>query len=102
VEYESDWALGANCGIDNLDHIAEMIRLCNAYGLDTIETGTTLAVAMEAGVIPFGDSKQAIGLIKEMGKGTALAASSVAARILRASLWPDPCAHRERPEHACL
>jgi len=72
VEYESDWALGANCGIDNLDHIAEMIRLCNAYGLDTIETGTTLAVAMEAGVIPFGDSKQAIGLVKEMGKGTPL------------------------------
>ena len=72
VEYESDWALGANCGIDNLDHIAEMIRLCNGYGLDTIETGTTLAVAMEAGVIPFGDGKQAIGLVKEMGKGTPL------------------------------
>ena len=49
-----------------------MVRLCNAYGLDTIETGTTLAVAMEAGVIPFGDGKQAIGLIKEMGKGTPL------------------------------
>ncbi len=72
VEYESDWALGANCGIDNLDDIAEMIRLCNAYGLDTIETGTTLAVAMEAGVIPFGDGKKAIGLVQEMGKGTAL------------------------------
>jgi aldehyde:ferredoxin oxidoreductase len=72
VEYESDWALGADCGIDNLDDIAEMVRLCNAYGLDTIETGTTLAVAMEAGVIPFGDSKKGIGLIQEMGKGTAL------------------------------
>jgi aldehyde:ferredoxin oxidoreductase len=72
VEYESDWALGADCGIDNLDDIAEMVRLCNAYGLDTIETGTTLAVAMEAGVIPFSDGKKAIGLIQEMGKGTAL------------------------------
>jgi aldehyde:ferredoxin oxidoreductase len=72
VEYESDWALGADCGIDNLDDIAEMVRLCNAYGLDTIETGTTLAVAMEAGVISFGDGKKAIGLIREMGKGTAL------------------------------
>jgi aldehyde:ferredoxin oxidoreductase len=72
VEYESDWALGADCGIDNLDDIAEMIRLCNAYGLDTIETGTTLAVAMEAGVIPFGNGKKAIGLVQEMGKGTAL------------------------------
>ncbi len=72
VEYESDWALGANCGIDSLDEIAEMVRLCNAYGLDTIETGTTLAVAMEAGVIPFGDGKKAIGLVHEMGKATPL------------------------------
>ncbi len=72
VEYESDWALGANCGIDNLDDIAELVRLCNAYGLDTIETGTTIAVAMEAGIIPFGDGKKAIGLVQEMGKGTPL------------------------------
>jgi len=72
VEYESDWALGANCGIDSLDDIAEMIRMCNAYGLDTIEAGTTLAVAMEAGVIPFGDGKKAIELVHEMGKGTAM------------------------------
>ena len=72
VEYESTWALGADCGIDNLDDIAEMIRLCNEYGLDTIETGTTIAVAMQAGVIPFGDGKGAINLIHEVGKGTPL------------------------------
>jgi len=72
VEYESDWALGADCGIDNLDDIAEMVRLCNDYGIDTIETGTTIAVAMQAGVIPFGDSKGAIKLITEIGKGTPL------------------------------
>jgi len=70
VEYESDWSLGANCGIDNLDDIAELICLCNGYGLDTIETGTTIAVAMEAGVVPFGDSKGAIKLLHEMGDGT--------------------------------
>lgn len=72
VEYESSWALGADCGIDNLDDIAELIRLCNTYGFDTIETGTTIAVAMEAGVIPFGDGKGAINLVHEMGKGTPL------------------------------
>ena len=70
VEYESDWALGADCGIDDLDNVAELIKLCNDYGLDTIETGTTIAVAMEAGVIPFGDGKGAINLVHEMGKGT--------------------------------
>lgn len=70
VEYESDWALGANCGIDSLDDVAQMIKLCNAYGLDTIETGDAIAVAMDAGVISFGDAKGAINLVHEMGKGT--------------------------------
>jgi aldehyde:ferredoxin oxidoreductase len=72
VEYESDWSLGANCGVDDLDQIAEMVHLCNNYGLDTIETGTTVAVAMEAGLIPFGDGKRAIEVINEIGKGTPL------------------------------
>jgi aldehyde:ferredoxin oxidoreductase len=72
VEYESTWALGANCGIDNLDQVAELVRLCNAYGLDTIEAGTTLAVAMEAGLAQFGDGPKAIELLHEMGKGTPL------------------------------
>ena len=70
LEYESSWSLGADCGIDNLDDVAYMNALCNDYGLDTIETGTAIAVAMEAGVIPFGDRKGAINLVHEMGKGT--------------------------------
>jgi aldehyde:ferredoxin oxidoreductase len=72
VEYESAWSLGANCCIDDLDDVAELIRLCNEYGLDTIETGTTIGVAMEAGLAKFGDSKKAIELVHEMGKGTPL------------------------------
>ncbi len=72
IEYESAWSLGADCGIDDLDDIAEMIRLCNEYGLDTIETGTTIAVAMEAGLAEFGDGKKAIELLHEIGKGTPL------------------------------
>ncbi|MCR4440712.1 MAG: aldehyde ferredoxin oxidoreductase C-terminal domain-containing protein [Peptococcaceae bacterium] len=72
IEYESTWALGANCGIDNLDDIAELNRICNDVGLDTIETGCTLAVAMEAGLARFGDGKKAIELLSEVGKGSAL------------------------------
>jgi len=71
-EYESVWSLGANCGIDNLDVTGELIRLCNDYGLDTIEAGATIGVAMEAGLAKFGDGKKAIELIKEIGKNTAL------------------------------
>jgi aldehyde:ferredoxin oxidoreductase len=72
VEYESNWALGANCGINSLDDIARMVYLCNAYGLDTIEAGTTLAVAMEAGLADFGDGARAIEMVEEMGKGSPL------------------------------
>ena len=72
VEYESSWAFGANCGIDSLDTIAELIYICNDVGLDTIEAGCTIAVAMEGGAIDFGDDKGAISLLKEVGKGTPL------------------------------
>jgi len=72
IEYESAWALGANCGIDNLDQVAELNLLCNEYGLDTIEMGGTIAVAMEGGIAAFGDGKRAIELLQEVGNGTPL------------------------------
>jgi len=71
-EYETIWANGANCGIDDLDAIAQIDRLCDEYGLDTIETGCAVAVAMYAGVKKFGDAQGAIELIKEVGRGTPL------------------------------
>lgn len=71
-EYESIWALGANCGINDLDDIALMNRLCDDYGLDTIDMGVALGVAMDAGVLKFGDSKGVIALIEEVGKATPL------------------------------
>jgi aldehyde:ferredoxin oxidoreductase len=70
IEYESDWSFGADCGIDDLKAIAEMVRLCNAYGLDTIEAGVTMGVAMDSGLLPFGDAEGVIKLLHEMGKGT--------------------------------
>ncbi len=72
LEYETIWANGANCGIDDLDAIAQIDRLCDDYGLDTIETGCAVAVAMAAGIKPFGDAAGAIELIHEIGKGTPL------------------------------
>ncbi len=71
-EYETVWAHGGNCGIDDLDSIAMLDRLDDDYGLDTIEMGATVAVAMEAGVAKFGDAQAAINLVHEVGKGTYL------------------------------
>ena len=72
LEYETVWATGANCGIDDLDAIAQLDRLCDDYGLDTIETGCAIAVAMYAGVKSFGDGAGAIELLHEIGKGSPL------------------------------
>jgi len=71
-EYETVWANGANCGIDDIDAIALIDFLCDNYGLDTIEMGVAIGVAMEAGIIPFGDAQGAINLLHEVGKGTYL------------------------------
>jgi len=71
-EYETVWAHGGNCGIDDLDAIAQLDRLDDDFGLDTIEMGATIAVAMDAGVAKFGDANAAINLVKEVGKGTPL------------------------------
>jgi aldehyde:ferredoxin oxidoreductase len=71
-EYETVWAHGPNCGIDDLDAIAALDRLDDDFGLDTIEMGATIAVAMEAGLAKFGDAQAAIEMVKEVGKGTPL------------------------------
>jgi aldehyde:ferredoxin oxidoreductase len=46
-EYESAWAFGADCGIDDLDAITKANFICNELGLDTITMGTTIACAMD-------------------------------------------------------
>lgn len=71
-EYETVWAHGSNCAIDDLDAIAQLDRLDDDFGLDTIEMGATVGVAMEAGLAEFGDAQAAINLVKEVGKGSPL------------------------------
>lgn len=46
-EYESVWAFGPNCGIDDLDAVLDAVGRCDRYGLDTISTGGAIAFAME-------------------------------------------------------
>lgn len=71
-EYETIALNGSNCGINDLDTIARIDRMCDDFGLDTMETGTTIAVCMEAGKVPFGDGEGALGLVQEMIDGTEL------------------------------
>ncbi len=72
-EYESIWAMGADCCVDNLDYIAEADHIMDDIGVDTIETSVAIGVAMEAGVLSFGDGQEVVRILRdEIGKGTAL------------------------------
>ena len=46
-EYEAAWALGADCGVGDLDAVLKANWLCNDLGMDPISMGATLAAAME-------------------------------------------------------
>ena len=86
VEYEPAWALGANCGNDNIASVAKMIDLANDYGFDAIEIGDVLATYMEAtdrgytngdGGLKWGDYMAMVGLLSKVamreGVGNVLA-----------------------------
>jgi len=46
-EYETVYALGSNCGVDDLAALTKANYLCNELGLDTISMGCAIACAME-------------------------------------------------------
>ena len=69
MEFETIGLLGANCAIDDLDHIAKVDRLCDDLGLDTMEVGAALGVAMEGGMIPWGDGAAVRGLLGKLLDG---------------------------------
>lgn len=69
-EYEAVALLGTNLDIIDLDAIARMKYLCDDIGLDLIEMGGSLAVAMTGGRLKMGDADGAIRLLEEIGEGT--------------------------------
>ncbi|MDO8055381.1 MAG: aldehyde ferredoxin oxidoreductase C-terminal domain-containing protein, partial [Candidatus Hermodarchaeota archaeon] len=91
-EYESLWALGPECGINDLEWISLANNRCNELGLDTISMGSTLGCAMElaekgllkaklqfgetSGLLEFiEDTAKGRGLGKELGEGSRLLAA---------------------------
>jgi len=65
IEYESIWAMGADCTVDDLDKIAEMDHIMDDIGVDTIEIAVAFGVAMEGGELSFGDVDEMIRILKE-------------------------------------
>ncbi len=71
-EYETLGALGSTCGIDNLHAVAKGNELCNAYSLDTISTGVSIAFAMECYERGLLTSEQTQGVRLEFGNAEAM------------------------------
>jgi len=72
LQFETIALLGSNLGLGNLDEVAQLNRMCNDFGLDTIETGAALGVALEAGLGKFGDFESIRLLLAQVGDGTVL------------------------------
>ncbi len=70
-EYETLYAMGSNCMIDDLAAITKANYICNEMGMDTITMGATIACAMELaekGYLP----KDQIGRSLQWGDAEAL------------------------------
>jgi aldehyde:ferredoxin oxidoreductase len=70
IEYESIALIGSNCLIGDLDMIARINRACNDAGVDTMDVGSALAIAMEGGLLKWGDAEGALKLVQEINAGT--------------------------------
>lgn len=70
LEYETLGLLGTNCGLTDPDDVAKLNAIANDLGVDTIELGGTLAVAMDAGLAKFGDLDFMFAALEDIRKGT--------------------------------
>ena len=71
-EYETLWCFGPHCGFDDLDLIAQYDRICDDAGVDTIDVGVAIGVAMAGGGIPKGDAQAVLKVMNEISEGTPL------------------------------
>jgi aldehyde:ferredoxin oxidoreductase len=80
-EYETIWALGPQCGINDLEWIAAANHECNLLGIDTISVGSTIGCAMELvqrgkldAPLRFGSTEGLMDLIRDIGMKQGLGA----------------------------
>ncbi len=72
LEFETLTLLGSNCAIQSWEDVADLDRLCDEIGLDTIETGAAIAILMDSGGMEWGDAEGAKKLMNEIPEGTEL------------------------------
>ena len=72
LEYETAYALGAACGVDDIDAATFAGFICNEYGMDPISLGGSIAAAMELFDIGAIDEKTTGGIKLEFGNAEAM------------------------------
>ncbi len=70
LEFETLALLGSNCAVADWEDVADLDRLCDELGLDTIETGAAIAIWMEAGRLAWGDVAGMKRLFDEIAAGS--------------------------------
>jgi aldehyde:ferredoxin oxidoreductase len=97
VEFESAWALGGNCLNPDVQAVAYLIDLCNDYGLDTIEMGNVLSMAMEASEreliterVPWGDIDKMVELVHKTGRRQGIGDTLAEGTARAAAKFGDP------------
>ena len=73
LEYEAAWALGSDCGVDDMDALTYVNFLCNEDGYDPISFGATVAAAMELFKVGAITTEQTDGVEFKFGSAEALA-----------------------------
>jgi aldehyde:ferredoxin oxidoreductase len=97
VEYESAWALGGNCLNPDVEAVSYIIDLCNDYGLDTIEMGNVLSMAMEASEkelikerIAWGDTEKMVELVHKIARRQGIGDTLAEGPARAAAAFGDP------------
>ena len=70
LEYETMSLCGSNLMLEDLDDLANIDHLCDDIGIDTIEFGVTVGVAMDAGKVNWGDAQMTFEILEEIRKGS--------------------------------
>lgn len=97
-EYETVWALGANCEIFNLIKISQANYWCNRLGIDTISMGVTISCAMELqekGMFPypevrFGNEDILIDVVKQTASRSGIGAELAEGSKRLSEKYGDP------------
>ena len=66
LEYETIALNGSNLMINDLDNVAKIDHLCDDIGIDTIEFGVTMGVAMDTGKVEWGDAEKVFEIFEEI------------------------------------